>query len=110
MAAGQESHALRAARGVTAGPVLLVVDYAETRADMQALLEAMLADPGPTRVLLLARSLGEWWDRLAEQPAPAVGRLLADAVPMQLSPTLTDDKSDESLPRRLCLALPAPWE
>lgn len=97
VAAGKEGNALGAARGVTSGRVLLVVDYAETRADMQALLEATLPDPGPTRVLLLARSLGEWWKRLTEQSSPAVARLLVETDPMRLIPPLANDKSDEAL-------------
>jgi hypothetical protein len=51
--AGQEQQAVAAARGVTSGPILLVVDYAETRADLEAMLRAVLADPGPIRVLLV---------------------------------------------------------
>lgn len=86
VATGREAHAVHAARGVTSGRVLLVVDYAETRADMPALLEAMLTDPGPIRVLLLARSLGEWWERLAEQSTPAVARVLREAVPIYWVP------------------------
>ena len=97
VASGQESEAVQAARGVTSGRVLLVVDYAETRADLPTLLQALLADPGPMRVLMLARSLGEWWERLAEQSAPAVARLLGEAALIQLSPLLTSDKSDAAL-------------
>ena len=53
-------------RGVTSGPVLLLVDYAEACTELDGMLRAVLADPGPIRVLLVARSLGEWWDRLIE--------------------------------------------
>jgi hypothetical protein len=60
--AGQEAHAVDAARGLTSGPVLLVVDYAETRADLEPMLRSVLADPSTIRVLLVARALGEWWD------------------------------------------------
>jgi hypothetical protein len=58
VAAGADADAMAAARGVTAGPVLLIADYAETRVHLGTLIEAVLADPGPVRLLLVARSLG----------------------------------------------------
>ncbi|HXL93452.1 MAG TPA: hypothetical protein VN969_31360 [Streptosporangiaceae bacterium] len=88
--AGEEAGVLGRVRAVTAGPVLLVVDYAETRAGLGVLLRAVLEDPGPVRVLLLARSLGEWRDRLAEESAPAVARLLAAAGPVLLDTAVAD--------------------
>lgn len=48
-------------------PLLIVVDYAETRqAAFLALLKAALQNRGerPVRMLLLARDAGEWWDNL----------------------------------------------
>jgi tetratricopeptide (TPR) repeat protein len=50
-------------------PVMIAIDYAETRqAVLLALVKAMLQSPPlgaqPVRVLLLARDAGEWWDRL----------------------------------------------
>jgi hypothetical protein len=66
--------------------VLLVVDYAETRPRLGALLD----DQGPVRVLLLARSLGEWLDRLAEESAPAVARLLSAGSPVLLDAPVAD--------------------
>lgn len=74
----QEATALAAIRAEWAGPVLLVVDYAETRLGLGDLLRAVAADAGPVRVLLLARSAGEWRD-LLEAAEPAVRELLADA-------------------------------
>lgn len=97
VASAHEGQAVQAARAVTPGRVLLVVDYAETRAGLSALLEAVLADPGPTRVLLLARSLGEWWERLAEQSPPAIARLLGEAPPIELGPLLAGDRPDTAL-------------
>ena len=51
-------------------PLLAVVDYAETRPEQvgQIVLSAV-AQPGrtPVRILLLARSAGDWWDRLRKQ-------------------------------------------
>jgi hypothetical protein len=90
VAAGQEAKALERARAVTAGPVLLVADYAETRSGLADLLRAVVDDPGPVRVLLLARSLGEWWDRLAEASAPAVTRLLSAHNPIRLEAPVED--------------------
>jgi hypothetical protein len=53
-----EATALAAARRAWSGPVLLVVDYAETRLGLGELLRAVAAEAGPVRVLLLARSAG----------------------------------------------------
>ncbi|WP_147268374.1 hypothetical protein [Spongiactinospora rosea] len=69
----------RAGRGEWDRPVLLVNDYAETRADLPGLLVDVAADDtGRVRVLLLARSAGEWWQRLGGESA-AVRRLIYDA-------------------------------
>lgn len=48
-------------------PLLIVIDYAETRQPaFLALLKAVLHNPSnqPVRMLLLARDGGEWWDNL----------------------------------------------
>jgi glycosyltransferase involved in cell wall biosynthesis len=48
-------------------PLLIVIDYAETRQiAFLALLKTALQNPGhqPVRMLLLARDGGEWWDNL----------------------------------------------
>ena len=95
VAAGREAEALAKARGVTSGPVLLVVDYVESRTGLGDLLRAVLDDPGPVRVLLLARSLGEWWERLAEQSAPAVAQLLWAANPILLQAPVNDTPDGE---------------
>jgi tetratricopeptide (TPR) repeat protein len=95
--AGQEHDAVQAARGVAKGLVLLVVDYAETRAGLERLLAEALADPGPVRVLLLARSLGEWWDRLVGESDHDVRQLLRQAPPVQLGAAVALAKSDAEL-------------
>jgi hypothetical protein len=77
--ARQEASALATARRGWPGRVLLVVDYAETRTGLADLLRAVAADPGRVRVLLLARSAGEWRDRLAAADEPAVRELLVGA-------------------------------
>jgi hypothetical protein len=73
------------------------VDYAETRGDLGGLLRAVLEDTGPVRVLLVARSLGEWWDQLAEQSPYAVARLLDEAAPVRLDAPVTDTEPDAEL-------------
>jgi tetratricopeptide (TPR) repeat protein len=48
-------------------PLLIVIDYAETRQTaFLSLLKSALQSPGnqPVRILLLARDAGEWWDNL----------------------------------------------
>ncbi|MEU5278139.1 hypothetical protein AB0G87_17190 [Streptomyces asoensis] len=60
-------------------PLLIVVDYAETRTQqLHALLEAVDHDQvtAPVRVLALARAAGDWWTRAAEHPR---GQALASA-------------------------------
>lgn len=100
---GEEHRAVAAARGVTSGRVLLIVDYAEGRPELDGLFRAVAADPGPIRVLLLARSLGEWWDRIAEASPVAVRRLLAGVGILHLGTPLAEDVSDAEL---LVAALP----
>ena len=94
---GEEADAIRAARATTAGPLLLVVDRAETRPGLHELLRALPEDPGPVRVLLIARVLGEWWDRLVSASEPAVSRLLTETEPLQLTISVSEDASDADL-------------
>jgi hypothetical protein len=74
-----------------------VVDHAESRAGLGLMLRAVLNDPGRLRVLLPARSLGEWWDRLIEESEPTVGRLLTAAEPIELAEPITLAESDADL-------------
>ncbi|HEV3294509.1 MAG TPA: tetratricopeptide repeat protein, partial [Streptosporangiaceae bacterium] len=65
---GLAAHARAAAR-----PVLLVVDYAETRPDeITALADILAGSPPayPVRVLLLSRTAGAWWANLTETLGP----------------------------------------
>jgi tetratricopeptide (TPR) repeat protein len=68
---GHEAEALARVRAVTSGRVLLIVDYAETRTALIGLLREAATDRGAAlRILLLARSVGPWWDQLgATEPA-----------------------------------------
>jgi tetratricopeptide (TPR) repeat protein len=78
--AGTEASALgteRAAAGRRR--LLLLVDYADARAGLAGLLDAVARDPVRVRVLLLARQAGEWWQRL-EGGGQAARDIAADAA------------------------------
>jgi tetratricopeptide (TPR) repeat protein len=93
--AGQEADALRVA-GESSVPVLLVADYAETRAALPAMLAAAADTDGPSlRVLLLARSAGEWWQRLLDGLPDNVGDLAARHPPLVLGPVASHSDRDE---------------
>jgi hypothetical protein len=65
VADGKKGEAIGTLRAVTRGRALLVVDYAETRVGLGQMLTALASDQGcGLRVLLLARSAGDWWDQL----------------------------------------------
>ena len=76
-------------------PVLLVVDYAETRNGLGEMLLDVAGDPDGSdrRVVLLARGTGEWWERLINCDK-RLGDILA-APPIWLGPTFVADKQDE---------------
>ncbi|MGH3156232.1 MAG: hypothetical protein ACRDNF_06625, partial [Streptosporangiaceae bacterium] len=93
VADGDEAIAVAAARAVSSGRLLLLVDDAETRAGLADLMTGVLSDPGPVRVLLAARSLGEWWDRLAADSA-VEARALLGAPPVALDAPLSVGTSD----------------
>lgn len=79
----------------TTAPLLLVVDYAETRtAQLISLLRLCDRPPGssPVRLLLLARSVGEWW----EQVNTATGHLLADITQQLPLPPLASRTVERS--------------
>lgn len=61
----QESAAVSAVRAI-GEPAVLIVDYSETRPGLAAMLAevASAGDAPPMRVVLLARSAGEWWQQL----------------------------------------------
>ncbi|MGH3830069.1 MAG: hypothetical protein ACRDRS_06385 [Pseudonocardiaceae bacterium] len=64
--------------------ILLVVDYAETRAGLIDLLRSVAGHPEHVRVLLIARSAGDWWSLLGAD-VPAVRDLVQAYPPMTLS-------------------------
>jgi hypothetical protein len=69
-------------------PAVLIVDYAETRAGLAGLLaEAASARECPDlRIVLLARSAGEWWQDLAAGADFGVSEVLGQAGPLRLGP------------------------
>ena len=86
---GTESQTVTAVRQDTS-PVLIVIDYAETFSDISGLLAQLVAAPlsgEPSllvRVLLLARSAGEWWDQLIAGCSTRLGEALAAISPLAL--------------------------
>ena len=85
IATGQEATAIPALRAVTHIQTLLVVDYAETRAGLGQMLNALASDQGKrTRVLLVARSTGDWWNQLGTGE-PAVWDMVQEAKQAELS-------------------------
>uniref|UniRef100_UPI0011804F30 tetratricopeptide repeat protein n=1 Tax=Streptomyces sp. gb14 TaxID=1827753 RepID=UPI0011804F30 len=71
-----------------AKPLLVVLDYAETRpAQLAALIDAAAQHPGtsPLKLLLLARTAGDWW-RQARAASQQAGELLATARTRRLTP------------------------
>ena len=83
---GGQAIAAIAASGV---PTLLIVDYAEARADLEALLRALArhSDGPDILVLLLARTAGDWWqpDGPLRRQA-AIRAVTAEAETIELSP------------------------
>ena len=63
---------------------MLVVDYAETRSELAGLLDDVAADEdGPQlRVVLLARSAGEWWQQLLASAEELTAALLEASAPV----------------------------
>ena len=84
---GQEGTAVGTVRD-TGEPAVLVVDYAETRPGLAGLLaEAAAAEDCPDlRILLLARSAGEWWQQLLGGAYYQLSQVLEDTEPLPLGP------------------------
>jgi hypothetical protein len=86
---GSESEAIEAVHAMDQ-PCVLVVDYAETRSGLTGLLNNLAADQdGPDlRVLLLARSAGEWWQQLLASAEKQAASLIEAHPQMTLGPIL----------------------
>ena len=84
---GLERDAVRAVHAV-GQPCVLVVDYAETRSDLVGLLDDVTTDldAPDLRVVLLARSAGEWWQRLVASVEEHTAALLEAHAPVVLGP------------------------
>jgi tetratricopeptide (TPR) repeat protein len=92
-------------------PALLLVDYAETRSGLAEMIAQVTAeDSGPaTRVLLLARSAGEWWQQLITESDARASDALAAVVPMALGP-LTGPAGQEGVFQQAIVAFASELE
>ena len=96
---GKEGEAIARLRTVPHSPALLVVDYAETRIGLKQMLTALANDEGMgVKVLLLARSIGDWWDQLGVGE-PAIWDLIESvrSTQLALSPVVDANLSDGDL-------------
>ena len=92
VADNEESKAISVARASTDGRLLLIVDYAEARADLGAMLRDAIRDDGLSlRVLLLARDSGDWWQRLAATDRAIRDVLSNPEVHFRLAPEVEVD-------------------
>jgi len=93
---GAEREAAGAVRTV-GEPCVLVVDYAETRADLGGLVADVAGDgDGPeARVVLLARSAGEWWQQLLAGAEGRAAALLEAHAPLMLGPVRAEGGPQE---------------
>jgi Tetratricopeptide repeat len=96
---GREALAIANLRATTSKRALLVVDYAETRTGLKDLVTALASDDGGgVRVLLLARSSGDWWDQLgADEPAVRQLARTAKAAEMQLAAVVRAGLTDADI-------------
>jgi len=93
-----EADALSRWRAVEQRQVLVVVDYAETRTGLSGLLHEVAGDEGRrVRVLLLARSAGEWWQQLGGESARVREIVAAAGSGIELAERVTAGKSDRDL-------------
>ena len=84
---GLEAEAWEVAKQGTSRPVLLLLDYAEARSGLPALLRSVCEAERQVKLLLLARGVGEWWDVLASLEEP-VRTLVERAGPVALGTDL----------------------
>jgi len=111
---GTEPEALRAAQQI-ARPIVLLVDYAETRTGMLGFLTDAAADLGgpDLRVVLLARNSGEWWHKLVNGADHKLADLLVarpihlGAVPREAAQSEVFHAAVTGFAARLGVSLPA---
>jgi hypothetical protein len=89
--------AISRARAATSRPLLLTVDYAEARLGLDGLLRQLssCSQHDRVRVLLVARSKGEWWNRLIDGASPRVAQLIGDPDVAVEIPTAIDASISE---------------
>jgi hypothetical protein len=74
----------------TTMPFLVVIDEAETRPDVVAAAVRSVAGAStPARVLLLARSRGDWLERLRDDPDDRIALVLDQTAAVRLAPLLS---------------------
>ncbi|MEV6484068.1 TIR domain-containing protein [Streptomyces sp. NPDC051576] len=99
--------------GEIGSPCLVVLDDAEARpAQVRAALRSLAAAPqAPARLLLLARSDGDWLDDLRDDADDAVADLVDSIVPLPLAPLRPAEEDFATacgaFARRLGLPLPS---
>ena len=113
IADGKEAGTISALRAATSGRALLVVDYAEARTGLGQMLNDLAGDQGAgLRVLLLARSAGDWWDQLGvgdprvwdmTQAAKSAELALSSAIAEQLSDAEVIELAVHDFARELAL-------
>lgn len=99
IAVGKEGDAVARLRTASHSPILIVVDEAETRIGLKQMLIALANDQdADVKVLLLARSTGEWWDQL-NFGEPTIRDLIESArlTKLALSPVVDANFSDADL-------------
>lgn len=96
--ADREADALSTLRAVTGRPIFLVLDYAETRTGLVDLLRELAGHPARIRVLLIARSVGDWWLQLGSDVA-AVRQLLRSCPRWKLAARVDAARSSADLIR-----------
>jgi hypothetical protein len=99
--AGAEASVIANVRALVPGRLLLVVDYAETRLELRQFLRTVLDDVlednvGALKVLLLARSVGRWWEELRDMES-AVRELISGACHSELPTIISDGVHDADL-------------
>lgn len=81
-------------RAVSSGPLLLVIDYAESRVGLRALLSKTTDAPDQTKVVLLARSAGDWLDVVRNEcPRDVRAQLASPELVLELRNSLGDIRS-----------------
>lgn len=116
VANGKEGDVIDALSTVTRGRALLVVDYAETRSHLDRMLWALATSANRNvKVLLIARSAGEWWKRYGAS-RPEIRHLVERTSRLSLSIALDSALSDASIEAQAAdslariLGLPQPKE